>query len=898
MLREKLVFLQLDGLPSIENESWSLQIFDDFSSLIIKRLLLFSLFLHLRRKFISIYLLFRGENEDIKKLLQDSAVANFYRFSECENLPEIPQTGFKIRRKKKIIKDIRRQLEESIDKNLLQSVRKSLIENLRVPDKVEYYSPVKTIFTPIVHLINRIEAQDLWIRLSFNPVSYDTSLEENYLSVKYRLLNDILDRNMRKFLKERGKIKADLDIFPSGILNEHRLQKAFFDIDHLLKSFTDEPKLFCNFHFLSTNKKESLDTAKFFIDTFFEDSFSVEVVDISTNSNLRLDNIFTFSEIKNLIQLPFESEHLKLQRQIAKAVPEKHFKLYTRYGDIYLKKENKYEIHNLEKVPIEEIFSKGGIFTYDHLGKERTIEIAEQILLRNIWNLLKQSNKVTVFHLDSSYEPYFNNLVFLKVHNVYSRISKAKTIKEKITHIEELIKDRIHQKFAGKYADIYEYNKNSFVKEKIIFVLLRSDELYKDDHDMPDLEEIIMAGEKAGVYFILYGDHTKLPQFKSLPQFMLVDNKEKLLLPVDFPETVAVSIDSSKNTEVLKQELKSFFESVQEEKDFLSIPIGVTPSGEEVRFSLGEYSDAYHAFIVGATRSGKTTLINNILFEIARKYSADEIRLILMDYKSGIEFNIFKYHPNVEELCLSSDLNLSLEILDRLVDEMDKRASLFKEAKVTKINEYNKQNPDKKIPYKILIVDEAQKLFQFEYSSEFSDRLEQIARLGGAFGIHFILISQTFREVRIKDTIKAQARLRIAFRLGSIQDAMEIFEIGNKSPLYLERYQCIYNNGFGVTDANILVYTRPPMFSKAKEAEEFLENLKETLRKQGRKVIDPMVYEDKKPQQKQLDNNGNLPPEGMNNDLLLNTIPINLDALKEAVEYENKKRLQEEEEKS
>ncbi len=893
-LQEKMVFLQIEKFPFIEDEGYLLQIFDDFSTLIVKRSLPFSLLFHLKPKFMDVYILFRAEMEDIKKFLQDSGILNLYRFLEQERLPKIPQTGFKIKRRRKIVKNVKRQLEESINRNLLQSVRKSLIENLQVPDKVEYFSPIKTNFTPIVHFINRIDAEDLWIKLSFNPISYDVSLEENYLLVKHRLFNDILNRNIQRLLKEKVRINTGLDIFPSGILNEHRLQKAFSDIDYLLRSFIDEPKLFCNFYFLSSNRKESFDATKFFIDTYFEDSFSVEVVDVSVNSNLRLDNIFVFSEIKNLIQLPFESEHLKLRRQIERDIPEKHFKLYVCRGDVYIEKEKEYKTHNLKKVPIEEIFSKGGVFAYDHSGKKKAMEIAEQILLKNIWKLLKQSNKVAILHLDSSYEPYFNNLVFLKVYNIYSRISKAGSIKEKITYVDEPIKDRIHQKLAGKYVDIYNYNKNSFVKEKIVFVLLRNDELHEDDYDIPNLEEMITAGEKAGIYFILYGDYKNLPQLKSLPQFMSVDNKERLLLPIDFPESVAVSIDSSENIDVLKQNLKSFFESAQEEKDFLSIPIGTTLSGEEVRFSLGEYSDAYHVFIVGATRSGKTTLINNILFEIARKYSADEVRLILMDYKSGIEFNIFRHHPNVEALCLSSDLNLSLKVLDKLIDEMDKRALLFKEAKVTKISDYNRKNPEKRIPYKILIIDEAQKLFQFEYSNEFSDRLEHIARLGGAFGIHFILISQTFRGVMIRDTIKAQARLRIAFRLGDIQDAMEIFEIGNKAPLYLERYQCIYNNGFGIADANVLVHTRPPMIPDTKEAEEFLKNLKETLRKQGKKVIDPIVYENEGSQQNnKLDSDKSPSFKETDSGLLFSTIPLDMDSLRETLEYEQRSQKEE-----
>jgi len=70
---------------------------------------------------------------------------------------------------------------------------------------------------------------------------------------------------------------------------------------------------------------------------------------------------------------------------------------------------------------------------------------------------------------------------------------------------------------------------------------------------------------------------------------------------------------------------------------------------------------------------------------------------------------------------------------------------------------------------------------------------------------------------------------------------MEIFEIGNKEPLYIDKFQCVYNNGFGIEMSNVIVNTYPPKnFSK----EDFIK-IKEEYKRKGINFLTPVIYEKK-----------------------------------------------------
>ena len=76
---------------------------------------------------------------------------------------------------------------------------------------------------------------------------------------------------------------------------------------------------------------------------------------------------------------------------------------------------------------------------------------------------------------------------------------------------------------------------------------------------------------------------------------------------------------------------------------------------------------------------------------------------------------------------------------------------------------------------------------------------------GGAFGIHLLFSSQTFQNCDIAPDTLSNMRLRISYRLAYGVDCRAILSGDNDEPLYLERFQLVYNTEYGRKDGNIIV---------------------------------------------------------------------------------------------
>ncbi len=263
--------------------------------------------------------------------------------------------------------------------------------------------------------------------------------------------------------------------------------------------------------------------------------------------------------------------------------------------------------------------------------------------------------------------------------------------------------------------------------------------------------------------------------------------------------------------EEIEQTINFLIKNNEEEHigtSFLKIPIG-RRGRQEYYFELGSRNQCYHAFIGGLMQMGKTTLLNNIISAIACQYSSDEIRLFLMDYKEGVEFTIFENHPNVEMLYLDNgNTQGAIDLLEYFEQEIARRGKLFKKAKVSNITDYN-QGRATIIPHNILIIDEVQVLFDdgFKERRHFNRLFSSLARRGAAFGIHFIITTQTLLEVDIDANILSQIPLRVSFRLATDRDCSKILRLENTAPLKLGRYEVVYNENSGQVGDNVIFKT-------------------------------------------------------------------------------------------
>jgi len=383
---------------------------------------------------------------------------------------------------------------------------------------------------------------------------------------------------------------------------------------------------------------------------------------------------------------------------------------------------------------------------------------------------------------------------------------------------------------GGEFANLREYNKQATYKEPYNFLFVSNFPNEFREEDINAISMLINEGAKCGIQVIMNLDKTYFPDENSYNQSRFAKlyalSKQMTYIDCSKPMTelnnfnikvirdwfvkypFSFEIYSQKELSEVIDEINN----VSDEQDsqfanFISIPIGRS-GREEVNFEMGEKVDVYHGLIAGASRSGKSTLLNNIITTIAEKYSPDELRLYLLDYKEGVEFQIYENHPNVELLLLdNSNFSVGVDALKQFRDEINKRSKLFKELSpaISNINEYNKKATEK-IPRMLLIIDEVQRLFlNYQSNREVNPLVKDIARLGGAFGIHLLFCSQSYLNTQIAEDALSQMGLRISYRLANGQECRAILGRDNETPIKLERFQMVYNNRFGDKDYNCIV---------------------------------------------------------------------------------------------
>lgn len=246
----------------------------------------------------------------------------------------------------------------------------------------------------------------------------------------------------------------------------------------------------------------------------------------------------------------------------------------------------------------------------------------------------------------------------------------------------------------------------------------------------------------------------------------------------------------------------------QDSTDGLTAVIG--KSGQqnlEVSFR-SENPPTPNMLVGGAVGQGKSNLLLDIIFSLAVNYSPEELELLLLDFKRGLEFKRFDkdqdgqgWMPHVKVLSLESNQEFGVAALQYVEHELERRSQLFKEAGAHSITDYRKSGS--KLSRVLLIIDEFHVLFDGDDANveEAVRLLEVLAKQGRAYGIHILLASQTTSGIsglRVKgDSIFAQFPLRMSLK-NTVQESQAILAAHNTAAADLTyRGEVVFNKNFG-----------------------------------------------------------------------------------------------------
>ena len=227
--------------------------------------------------------------------------------------------------------------------------------------------------------------------------------------------------------------------------------------------------------------------------------------------------------------------------------------------------------------------------------------------------------------------------------------------------------------------------------------------------------------------------------------------------------------------------MKEIITRMPNKKQKLYVPVGKDLGGTPLSVPI---CDMPHCLISGATNSGKSVCANTIILSLLMNYKPSEVRLIMVDPKR-VEMLFYKELPHL--LCpIITDSEKARIALDKLCVEMDKRFSTFAKSGVKNIATYNElmvSTGQNKMPFIILVVDEFAELMLCKNHNVVEEKIQKLAQLGRAAGLHLILCTQRPDVNVIPGTIKTNLPCRMTFRLSSQVDSRTVIDVGGAEKL-------------------------------------------------------------------------------------------------------------------
>lgn len=240
--------------------------------------------------------------------------------------------------------------------------------------------------------------------------------------------------------------------------------------------------------------------------------------------------------------------------------------------------------------------------------------------------------------------------------------------------------------------------------------------------------------------------------------------------------------------------------------------MGSTAEGTKQFFELGigRAANAFHALVGGATGSGKSVLLNEIICSLAERYSPEELRFVLLDYKEGTEFAPYRGLPHIFALSIGSNAEFGLEALKWLREETERRGRLFKNAGVSNIADYRRVTGEKMCRY-VVVADEFQRLCTDEkFGEEARMVLNDLVRRTRSFGMNFILATQTLRDNSLEGEAKTQFACRICLSLAESETSYFLSSDNDAPAHFSQKGQALVNYALGMPSGNIMFRSGNP----------------------------------------------------------------------------------------
>ena len=384
--------------------------------------------------------------------------------------------------------------------------------------------------------------------------------------------------------------------------------------------------------------------------------------------------------------------------------------------------------------------------------------------------------------LNSLYRAMKNKKCTLLDEGVSSR-GKIGELLDKIATYVVSPEDKIIDQGCGDLYELYDQIPDSDPFQIILLYNALSD---INEENLLKIYSYISGYHKYGVRFIIVEDFASINKKSNIGFSQALENIKKSCTLIDYNHgnsiingvytdliSIADDFDSIKlifycqnylaqksTAPYVTYENIGFGVEAKDESNYesISIPIGV--SGSNVcSISFTSISNQKNRIplanlILGQSGTGKTKLIDAMIYNAAIKYSPQDVVFYLLDFKDGsmsADYLIEAHKiPHVKFISAKNDAEEAGFILDNIIAENAARVKKFQalatqlNTKIDNIAIYNRIIDERKLnlpkmPRLIMAIDECQTLFD---SDTLAAKTQDIIRKGRSQGIHLVLATQ------------------------------------------------------------------------------------------------------------------------------------------------------------
>ena len=251
--------------------------------------------------------------------------------------------------------------------------------------------------------------------------------------------------------------------------------------------------------------------------------------------------------------------------------------------------------------------------------------------------------------------------------------------------------------------------------------------------------------------------------------------------PIPGKNAVGIEVPNRKRVNVYLREILQSSE-FQNGKYKLPIALGIDIGGKPI---IADLTELPHLLIAGATGSGKSVCINNIILSILYKLSPEKVKFLMIDPKR-VELNVYNGIPHLL-IPIITDASQAIKVLNWSISEMEKRFKIFAKTGVRNLDGYNEyvrniNNDTETLPYIIIVIDELADLM-LSSPVKAEESLCRLAQMTRATGIHLIIATQRPSVDIITGSIKVNFPSRIAFAVSTQVDSRTILDVNGAEKL-------------------------------------------------------------------------------------------------------------------